>query len=83
MLDIKTFKLRAKHLYPKSGLKRKVVVLKQCDSSIRNRGVILDLVSKFVARHSRFDTTVQFYRGITEEEKVSIPKAEETFKGAG
>jgi len=52
-------------------------------TSLRNKGVPLDLVSKFVARHSRFDTTVQFYRGITEEEKVSIPKAEEIFKGAG
>lgn len=51
-------------------------------TSLRNRGVPLDLVSKFVARHSSFDTTVQFYRGITEEEKVSIPKAEEIFKGA-
>jgi len=82
VLDIETFKLRAKDFYPRSGLQWKVVVLKQYDSSIRNR-VILDLVSKFVARHSRFDTTVQFYRGITEEEKVSIPKAEEIFKGAG
>lgn len=52
-------------------------------TSLRNRGVPLDLVSKYVARHSRFDTTVQFYRGITEEEKVSIPKAEEIFKGVG
>jgi len=52
-------------------------------TSLRNRGVPLDIVSKFVARHSRFDTTVQFYRGITEEEKVSIPRAEEIFKGAG
>lgn len=52
-------------------------------TSLRNKGVPLDLVSKHVARHSRFDTTVQFYRGITEEEKVSIPKAEEIFKGAG
>jgi integrase len=51
-------------------------------TSLRNRGVPLDIVSKFVARHSRFDTTVQFYRGITEEEKTSIPKAEEIFKGA-
>ena len=84
MVGIETFTFKAKDLYPRSGLLRKVVVLKQCDSSIRNRGVILDLVSKFVARHStRFDTTVQFYRGITEEEKVSIPKAEEIFKGAG
>ncbi|MEM4480839.1 MAG: site-specific integrase [Candidatus Bathyarchaeia archaeon] len=52
-------------------------------TSLRNKGVPLDLVSKYVARHSRFDTTVQFYRGITEEEKVSIPKAEEIFKGVG
>jgi len=52
-------------------------------TSLRNRGVPLDLVSKYVARHSRFDTTVQFYRGITEEEKVSIPKAEEILKGGG
>jgi len=52
-------------------------------TSLRNKGVPLDLVSKFVARHSRFDTTVQFYRGITEEEKVSIPKAEEIFRGEG
>jgi len=83
VLDIETFKLRAKDLYPRSGLQRKVVVLKQCDSFLRNRVVILDLVSKFVARHSRFDTTVQFYCGITEEERVSIPKGEEIFKGAG
>ncbi len=52
-------------------------------TSLRNRGIPLDLVSKYVARHSRFDTTVQFYRGITEEEKISIPKAEEIFGGGG
>ena len=49
-------------------------------SHLREAGVPLDVVSKFVARHSRFDTTVQFYRAVTEEEKVSIPKAEEVLK---
>lgn len=50
-------------------------------TSLRGRGVPLDVVSKFVVKHSRFDTTVQFYRGVTEAEKASIPKAEEIFKG--
>jgi len=47
---------------------------------LRDRGVPLEVVSKVIARHSRFDTTVQFYRGISEEVKASIPKAEEIFK---
>ena len=49
-------------------------------TSLRERGVPLDVVSKFLARHSRFDTTIVYYRGVTEEEKVSIPKAEEIFR---
>lgn len=49
-------------------------------TSLRNRGIPLDFVSKFLARHSRFDITVRFYRGVTEQEKISIPKAEEIFK---
>ena len=47
---------------------------------LRDRGVPLEIVSKVIARHSRFDTTVQFYRGISEEVKASIPKAEEIFR---
>lgn len=47
---------------------------------LRDRGVPMEIVSKAVARHSRFDTTVQFYRGISEKAKTTIPKAEEIFK---
>jgi len=42
---------------------------------LRDRGVPLDVVSKRIARHSRFDTTIKFYRGITEREEASIPEA--------
>jgi len=51
-------------------------------TSLRERGVPLDTVSKHIVRHSSYDVTVRFYRGITEAEKGSIPKAEEIFKGA-
>lgn len=37
------------------------------------RGYPLDVVSKYLARHSKFDTTIQFYRSITSEEVVEIP----------
>jgi len=47
---------------------------------LRNRKVPLDVVSKSVLRHSNIQTTVAFYRGITEEEKEEIPRAEEIFK---
>ena len=47
---------------------------------LRNRKVPLDVVSKSVLRHSNIQTTVAFYRGITEEEKAEIPSAEEIFR---
>ncbi|MEM4429673.1 MAG: site-specific integrase [Thermofilaceae archaeon] len=49
-------------------------------TSLREKGVPLDVISKHLVRHSRFDTTVQFYRAVTEEEKVSIPSAGEVLK---
>jgi len=49
---------------------------------LRNRKVPLDVVSKSVLRHSSIQTTVAFYRGITEEEKDEIPGADEIFKEA-
>ncbi|MEM1690481.1 MAG: site-specific integrase [Thermofilaceae archaeon] len=44
-------------------------------TSLREKGVPIDVISKYLARHSRFDTTVQYYRAVTEEEKISIPSA--------
>ncbi|MEM2196348.1 MAG: site-specific integrase [Thermoproteota archaeon] len=44
-------------------------------TSLRDKGVPLDVISKYLARHSRYDTTVQYYRAVSEEEKVSIPRA--------
>lgn len=49
-------------------------------TSLREKGVPLDVISKYLARHSRFDTTVSFYRGVTEEEKVSIPRSEDVIR---
>lgn len=46
-------------------------------TSLREKGVPLDLISKYLAKHSRYDVTIQFYRGVTEEEKISIPEAGE------
>ncbi|MEM1697573.1 MAG: site-specific integrase, partial [Thermofilaceae archaeon] len=31
-------------------------------TSLREKGVPIDVISKYLARHSRFDTTVQYYR---------------------
>jgi integrase len=47
---------------------------------LRKRKVPLDVVSKSVLRHSNIQTTVAFYRGITEEEKAEIPSAGEIFR---
>jgi len=47
---------------------------------LRTRGIPLDLISKRIVRHSRLDTTFQFYRGVSEEEITSIPKAEEILR---
>jgi integrase len=47
---------------------------------LRQRKVPLDVVSKSVLRHSSIQTTVAFYRGITEEEKAEIPSAGEIFR---
>ncbi|MEM1750731.1 MAG: site-specific integrase [Desulfurococcaceae archaeon] len=46
-------------------------------TSLRERGVPLDVVSKYLARHSRFDTTVQFYLGSSAESISRIPRAGE------
>ncbi|MEM1710559.1 MAG: site-specific integrase, partial [Sulfolobales archaeon] len=44
-------------------------------TSLREKGVPLDVVSKYLAKHSRFDTTVQYYFGASEEIVGKIPKA--------
>ncbi|MEM3905638.1 MAG: site-specific integrase [Thermofilum sp.] len=36
-------------------------------------GYPVDVVSKYIARHSNFNTTVQFYRSVTREEIEDIP----------
>jgi len=38
-------------------------------------GVPLETISKELARHSRLDTTFQFYLGVTKKMRASIPKA--------
>jgi len=47
---------------------------------LREAGVPLDVISKFLARHSSITTTVSFYMGVTEEMKAAIPKAEDMLK---
>ncbi|MEM1820366.1 MAG: tyrosine-type recombinase/integrase [Thermofilaceae archaeon] len=46
-------------------------------TSLRDKGVPLDIVSKYLARHSRYETTVLFYRAVTEREAAGIPPAGE------
>ncbi|MEM3994973.1 MAG: tyrosine-type recombinase/integrase [Thermofilum sp.] len=49
-------------------------------TSLREKGVPLDVVSKYLAKHSRFDTTVQYYFGASEEIVGKIPKAGDILK---
>lgn len=49
---------------------------------LASSGVPLDFISKYLVRHSRFDTTVQYYRGVTREEVQAIPKAGDMLWGA-
>lgn len=44
-------------------------------------GTPIDVVSKHVARHSNFNTTLQFYRAITGEEALRIPLYEDFMRG--
>jgi len=44
---------------------------------LRRRGVPIDVVSKYIARHSRIETTMKIYRHITAEEVREIPSLEE------
>jgi integrase len=52
-------------------------------TSLREKGVPLDVVSKHVLRHSRYDTTVSYYLGVTEMMKASIPPAGEVLRMGG
>jgi len=47
---------------------------------LRKQGVPLDVVSKYVARHSKIDITIRIYRHIAEEEISKIPSAEDVLK---
>ncbi len=42
---------------------------------LRDMGIPLDVISKYLARHSSYDITVQYYLGITKEYISKIPKA--------
>jgi site-specific recombinase XerD len=48
---------------------------------LREVGVPLDVISKFLARHSSISTTASFYMGVTDEMKSMIPKVQDLFKG--
>jgi integrase len=50
---------------------------------LRERGVPLDVISKFLVRHSSISTTASFYVGVTDEMKSAIPKAQDLFKAGG
>lgn len=51
-------------------------------TSLAARGVPIDVVSKHVLRHSKLETTVRFYRAVTEEEVRRIPSAGEVLEQA-
>lgn len=44
-------------------------------TSLRARGVPIDVVSKYLLKHSHVETTVRFYRAVTEKEVHEIPEA--------
>ena len=50
---------------------------------LRSLGVDLDFVSKYLLLHASYETTVNFYRGITEEEVQSLPPAYDVIFGGG
>ncbi|MEM1928327.1 MAG: tyrosine-type recombinase/integrase [Acidilobaceae archaeon] len=49
-------------------------------TSLRDKGIPLDIISKHLARHSRYDTTVQFYLGVSSESIAKIPPASEVLR---
>ncbi|MEM0067646.1 MAG: tyrosine-type recombinase/integrase [Ignisphaera sp.] len=49
-------------------------------TSLREKGIPLDIVSKHLAKHSRYDTTVQYYLEPTRESVMRIPPAGEVLK---
>ncbi|RLG78711.1 MAG: hypothetical protein DRO40_13615 [Thermoprotei archaeon] len=44
------------------------------------RGVPIDVVSKYLLRHKRYETTVTMYRSVMKEEIAEIPSAAETLQ---
>jgi len=48
---------------------------------LRARGVPLDVVSKWLLRHAKYDTTLGYYRAVTEEEVEKVPSAWEVLYG--
>jgi integrase len=48
---------------------------------LRARGVPLDVVSKWLLRHSKYDITLGYYRAVTEEEVEKVPQAWEVLYG--
>ena len=85
-LKVRALETAFKKVCRKAGIKendRKLVphILRHSRAThISARGTPIEVVSKKVVRHSNVNTTLRFYRGITEEEVMAIPRSGEIFK---